>query len=121
MLQDVSHLSKAELIAELDEMIIAIKQAENDPAVILYNDMRNDAGILTDALKRFVPKDGAFQTKYIAFQKIETNNISWKDVCAKLYKDKRINDDDVLPFQKPAIQVRAMKIKEGSSEMNVQS
>ncbi len=121
MLQDVSHLSKTELSSELDDVIQQIKDAEKDPSVILYNDLKEQALALTEFLKKFALEDGAFQTRYIAFQRIEKSAVSWKAVCEFLYKTKRIDDQDVLPFKKDSVEIRAMKIKEGTSDMNVQS
>lgn len=120
-LLDVSHLSKTELVSELDDVIQQIKKAEEDPAVILYNDLKEQAIALTEVLKKFAMEDGAFQTRYIAFQRVEKSAVQWKAVCEHLYRTERINDADVLPFKKDTVEIRAMKIKEGKGDLDVQS
>lgn len=114
-------MNKAELIEQLDALSEDLKKAEEDPAVILYNEMRADCNALTEALRAYALTDGAFQTRYVAFQRIKTETVDWKAVCGHLYRTERITDEDILPFKKEKEYAKAMRIKEGSAEMNVES
>lgn len=120
-LQDVSTLSSEELIAQLDDTIAQIKQAELDPAVILYQSLRADGEMLTNALRQYALENGAFQTKYVQFQRITKNIIDWKGVCESLYRKKKLKDEDIMPFKSERVEARAVKIKEGTGDINVQS
>lgn len=112
-----SSSNKTELVRQLDELIAQIKSVEESAAIIMYKSLQDEAVELTNQLKDFVVKDGAFQTKYVAFQRVTKNIVDWKGVCEVLYKEKRIKDKDILPFKSERLEIRAMKIKQGDLEV----
>ena len=121
MSQEESHSNKTELIEQLDEIITQIKQAELDPGVILYTELRSQAEAITNQLKEFAMQDGPFQSKFVAFQRVKQVIVDWKAVCENLYRSKRIKDEDVLPYQVEKQITRAVKIKEGKGDMEINS